>query len=197
MIERHRDHLELLAQPTDADTEVDPAAGQDVDVGHLLGRVDGVALPDQTDAGPQPKPGGGRGDVRQRSPRLEEAAVTRPRELAALVVRVLALVVVEEHDVLGHPQGLEAAVLQRGSDRPGELGVGVERADRHECSDFHLWYVLQTDRRLQRPSTPLAASSPSPQVPAAPSGLRPCDDAEWLAAIAGHLKDAPPHAIAS
>ena len=53
-LERCRDRRELLGQPADADAEVDPPAGQRVEVDDLLGGVDGVALGHEADAGAKP-----------------------------------------------------------------------------------------------------------------------------------------------
>ena len=44
--------IELLAEPADPDPEVQPTSREVVDVGRLLGRVDGVALGNQTDPRP-------------------------------------------------------------------------------------------------------------------------------------------------
>ena len=41
---RDVDRIELLLQPSHADTEVDAAVGQPVEGGHLLGRVHRIAL---------------------------------------------------------------------------------------------------------------------------------------------------------
>ncbi len=118
--------------PPDADAEVDPAAGQVVEVDHLLGRVDGVALRHEADAGAEADPVGDRGEVGERGERLEQAGVAAAGEPAVGRVRVLRLVVVEQHDVLGDPDRLEATGFGLGAERAEDLGVGVAVAERGE-----------------------------------------------------------------
>jgi hypothetical protein len=136
-LERHVEHLELLAEPADAHPELDPAARQHVEVGDLLGRVHRVALGDQADAGAQPQGVGHRRQIGQRGERLEQTGVAPAGELAVVGVRVAALVVVEQHHVLGDPHRLEPPLLDGRTQGPQERGVGVECAERNERADLH------------------------------------------------------------
>ena len=137
MVERRRDHVELLLQPADADPEVDPPAGEVVEVDHLLGRVHGVPLRHEADAGAEPDPVGDGGQVGEGGERLEQPGVAAAGEAAVVGVGVLRLVLVEHHHVLGHPDRLEAAVLGLAAERAEDLGVGVAVAERGEQSDVH------------------------------------------------------------
>ena len=158
LLERHGHRVELLAQPADADAEVDPPAGQVVEVDHLLGRVHGVALGHEADAGAEPDAVGDGGQVGERGERLEQAGVAAAGEPAVGGVGVLRLVVVEQHDVLGHPDRLEAPVLGR-AQGPEDLGVGVAVPERYEGADFHGAAPRASAATGTRPSGPLAVAS--------------------------------------
>ena len=129
--------LELLAEPADADAEVDPAAREHVEVDDLLGGVHRVALRHEADAGPETDPVGDGGEVGEGGERLEQAGVAGAGEPAVGGVGVLRLVLVEHHDVLGDPDRLEAPVLGLAAEGAEDLGVGVAVAERGEETDLH------------------------------------------------------------
>src|SRR5262249_11546903 len=74
-IERHLQRAELLCEPPDAAPEVQRAARQPVDRRHLLGRVNGIALRHEADAGPEPDARGDRGQESQCLEGIEEAGL--------------------------------------------------------------------------------------------------------------------------
>jgi hypothetical protein len=121
LLERCRHHLELLTEPAHADPEVDAAAGEAVEVDHLLGRVHGVALRHEADASAEADAVGDRRQVGEGSEGLEQSGVSAAGETSVLGVRVLRLVLVEHHDVLGDPHRLEAAVLGFPTERAEDL----------------------------------------------------------------------------
>ena len=55
-VPRHSQRVELLAQPTDSDPEIEPSVRKKVDVRDLFGRVDRAPLRHEADPGPQSDP---------------------------------------------------------------------------------------------------------------------------------------------
>ena len=135
----HVDRPELLLQPAHADPEVDPTVGQPVQRGHLLGRVDGVALGEQHHGRAQPDGGGVGGQERQGVERLEQAGPGRCGDLAVLGVGVGGGVLLEQDDVLAHPEAPEAPLLglrpMKASSSGVEIGEAVGTQSSTRCMD--------------------------------------------------------------
>lgn len=121
----------LLAVPADADTEDGAAVGDQVEGGHLLGRVDRVALRDQGDPGAQQQAPGDGGDHGQGDEGVE-GAVVHLRQFAAPGIGALAAH--RDVAVLRDEQRVERPFLQGGPERGGaDALVGDEGRD----PDFH------------------------------------------------------------
>ena len=111
------------SQPTPI-AEVDPAVRQPVEGGHLLGRVDGIALGEQHHGRAQADGRGVGGEEGQGVERLEQAGARRGRDPAVVGVGVGRGVLLEQHHVLAHPEAGEAALLGLAADAGQQLGRG-------------------------------------------------------------------------
>jgi len=138
IVERDAEGLELLAQPADADAEVEPAAGEDVRIGDLLGRVQRRPLRDEADPRAEANAAGQRCREPDREERLEDAGLARQREAAVRRVRIPGRGAVEEGDVLGEPERVEARPLG-GRCRDGQQVTEPRRiaGERQEETEVH------------------------------------------------------------
>jgi hypothetical protein len=139
-VEGYAEHVELFLQPTDADAEVEPPVRHPIHRRRFLRRVDGIALRHEDDSGSEPHGLRARREERERVERLEDSDFAGRGESSVFRVRILRCVraVVEQHDVLGHPDRRDAALLARGPDRVHELGCCRGICERHENSDLHV-----------------------------------------------------------
>ena len=160
LLPRHADGLELLGQPPDAHAEVEAPVGEPVDVGHRLGRVDGVALRHQADPGAQAHPRGDRGQEGQDGEGLEHPVLAADRDLAVVGVGIGRAVLVEQQHVLGHPEGVEAAGVGRLAQGPQELRCGDGADGRREEPDLQAITQTARSRPRSRSSRTRRASRP-------------------------------------
>ena len=98
------EHLELVAEPADADAEGEPAAGQDVDVGRQLGGEERGPVGQHDDVGQQPQALGAGGHVGEGGEDLQavDCGVDREHAIAAIGVAGSDLLRVEEVLPDGH-----------------------------------------------------------------------------------------------
>ena len=87
----HVEHVELLLEPADADTEIDPAAREPVQGADLLGGVHGVALGEEQHGRAEPDRGRPSGQVGQRHHRFQQPAAGRGGDAPVVRVGVPAL----------------------------------------------------------------------------------------------------------
>src|SRR4051794_6158038 len=100
---RDAEGVELLAEPADADADLDPPAREAVERGQLLGQHDRVALGEDEDASRQADPARGRGDVGQPDERIGDRRRGDGRHLAVRAVGIGRGVVVRIDDMLDGP----------------------------------------------------------------------------------------------
>jgi microsomal epoxide hydrolase len=128
--------LVLLIGPADAETRYEPAAGQQVDGGQLLGQGHRPVQPGDQDAAPHHRPGGpGRGGG-QRLERGQRAAVG-VRHLQAGSRRVTRDRVQWVEDVLLDPQAAIAEFFRLFAEGPQAVAVDVTAKLRQAQADLH------------------------------------------------------------
>ena len=110
--------LDLFLVPADADAEIEAAVGQPVERADFLGGVDRVALGDERDAGAEAHLGRGRGEEAEGRRDVEHAAARRHRDAAILRARIAEGVLVEQGDMLAHPDRFEARDPRRACRSP-------------------------------------------------------------------------------
>ena len=126
------ERLELLADPPDADAEVEATARQVVDRRRLLRREQRLALGDQRHPGAEPERRRARGQEAERDERVEHAGT--PAEHRRAPARCLT---VEGDDVLRHPHRVEAPLLGRRAERAQRLRRRARCRRRREEPDLH------------------------------------------------------------
>src|SRR5207249_10548287 len=152
IVERDAEGLELLAQPADADAEVEPAAREDVRIGDLLGRVERRPLRDEADPGAEANAAGQRCREPDREERLEDAGLAGQREAAVRRVRIPGRGAVEEGDVLGEPERVEARPLGgRCRDREQVTEPPRIAGERQEEAEVHAADPASERAALARP----------------------------------------------
>ena len=132
--ERDTERLELLTEPSHADAEHHPSAGEPVEARDLLGRDHRVVLGNDEDAGCEPQRGGDAGHERHPDQRVGTRHVVHASGHASTVVIWVGRRVAGWHDrVLDGPRGLEPGGLGRldqlGADRTVDVGAGVAVAN--------------------------------------------------------------------
>lgn len=162
----------LLDVPAEAQPEREPAAGEMVERGDLLGQGDRVVLGDERDARAEPEPLGDGGGLAEGHERVEGAPVLG-RQITARRVRGGPLD--GDVGVLGQIQPGESAVLQLpGQPGRGDRLVGEEdrHGDAHDASLPERGSPVHTDRSGLR-STAASAAPPIPALAPATAGPRP------------------------
>ena len=118
-VERHIERRELFREPAEADAEVEPPAREVVDRVDLSGPQRRVPQWEQGDGGTDPQRCGVHGHGLARHHGVVEASLAADRETRTFGrtglgrVRVNRVVLLEEHDVLRSPDGVEAERLGR------------------------------------------------------------------------------------
>jgi hypothetical protein len=132
-VEALPERLVLDVVPTDADTEADASAGEQVDVGHLPRNEGGLALRQDQDPRHELDALGECGEVSEHHERVVEGVLLRVRSrelgLAALVCRTEDMVIREEI--------VEAERLHVGPDAANRLRVAAKLDLWIDSSDFH------------------------------------------------------------
>lgn len=163
--EVHSQRLELLAYVTGAHAEDQPASGEVVESGVLLGRQERVAQADHRDMAEQPDPFGDGGQVGERGDGVVPDRAHRGRE-AARYGHVVAGGDVREPGPVGGARDLRQ-VLRSGVRLPG---LGVEGALR---LDRQLHPVGEPGAGPVRPPFPGGAHLALPGPAHSPSFVRP------------------------
>ena len=111
--------LVLDVAPADADTEAEPASGEEIDIGGLSCHECGLALREDQDPGREPDPFGDGGQVGEHHERVVERVVLG---VGAGDRRYAIGVDGAEHVVVGE-EVIKAELLDRSSDPPYRGGV--------------------------------------------------------------------------
>ena len=123
--------LHLLGVPAGANTEVEAPAGDQIEARHHLGGDDGIALGHQADTGAEAERAGHRRGRSEAHEGVEGVRIFRRQHRPAPPGRAAAGGDVR---VLGHEEGLEPPLLQRGrelGERDGIVGGEDDGADFH------------------------------------------------------------------
>jgi hypothetical protein len=103
---------DLFLAPADADPEINSPAGQIVERRELLRRVDGVALRQQRHPRPEPQVLRCTGQECEGHYGLREPAALGNRQLSVRRAGIAELHLVENDDVLAHPERVQPCLLR-------------------------------------------------------------------------------------
>src|SRR5262252_7063366 len=128
LIEGRAQQLDLLAHPSYARPENDPALREMVEGGEGLGGQHGMAVREDEHGGAELRPLCHRRDHAEGSEGLEKRRVGRQGELAGGVVRIARADRVRHHDVIARPQAFVAETFHLASEgeQVGASGRGAE-----------------------------------------------------------------------